>query len=78
MPASLTLEISYPFHSHLIGRCGRTINSVMEHTRTRVHFPDQNRIAGRKKSNQVVVRGQMNDVELARQRIRVKSCVNVT
>jgi protein bicaudal C len=73
MAASLTLEISYPFHSHLIGRCGRTINSVMESTRTRIHFPDQNRIAGQKKSNQVIVRGQIADVEAARQRIRV-SC----
>ena len=65
------MEVSYPYHSYLIGRSGVSINQVMEQTNTRIHFPDQNRISGQKKSNRVVIRGSMTDAENARQRIRV-------
>lgn len=63
--------MSYPFHSHLIGRAGRNINRIMEDTGTRIHFPDRNRIAGESKSNSVVIRGQLAGLEKARQCIRV-------
>ena len=51
----LCLQVPYPSHSHIIGRAGHNINAVMKETRTKIHFPDQNRIAGHKKSNQVFV-----------------------
>lgn len=70
---TLSMEVSYPFHSYLIGRSGANINKVMEQTNTRIHFPDQNRICGQKKSNLVVIRGSMTDVENARQLIRVSN-----
>jgi hypothetical protein len=65
------MEVSYTFHSHLIGRSGQNINRVMEDTETRIHFPDRNRIAGESKSNSVVIRGPIANLENARQRIRV-------
>lgn len=68
---TLTLEVSYPFHSHLIGRSGQNINNLMKLTGTRIHFPDRNRIAGQSKSNKVVVRGELPNLENARQRLRV-------
>lgn len=43
----------------------------MEETDTRIHFPDRNRMTGEPKSNNVVIRGQMSNLEKARQRIRV-------
>ena len=43
----------------------------MADTGTRIHFPDQNRISGEKKSNNVVIRGEISNLENARQRIRV-------
>lgn len=69
---TLSMDVSYPFHSHLIGRSGQHINRLMEQTRTRIHFPDRNRIAGQAKSNKVIVRGQMADIENVRQRIRME------
>lgn len=67
----MSMEVSYPFHSHLIGRSGQNINKVMKETGTRIHFPDRNRISGQSKSNTVVIRGQLGDLENARQRLRV-------
>ncbi|XP_045028339.1 protein bicaudal C homolog 1 [Daphnia magna] len=67
---TLAIEVSYPFHSHLIGRSGRNINRIMEDTGTRIHFPDRNRIAGESKSNSVIIRGRLAGLEMARQRIR--------
>jgi hypothetical protein len=64
------MEVSYIFHSHLIGRAGKNINRVMD-TGTRIHFPDCNRIAGEFKRNSVIIRGPIANLENARQRIRV-------
>lgn len=72
---TLSMEVSYPFHSHLIGRAGHNINRLMEQTKTRIHFPDGNRIAGLTKSNKVIVRGHMADVENVRHRIRTEAPV---
>ena len=49
----VSLEVPHMWHSFIIGRAGHNINSVMKETCTKIHFPDQNRIAGHKKSNQV-------------------------
>ena len=65
------MEVSFTTHSHIIGRCGANINKVMQETLTQVHFPDQNRIPGEKKSNEVTIFGELINVETARRRIRV-------
>jgi hypothetical protein len=70
--ATLSMEVSYSFHSQLIGRSGNCISQLMEQTGTRIHLPDRNRIAGQTKSNIVIVRGTLAAVENARQRIRVR------
>lgn len=70
------MEVSYPYHSHLIGRSGQNINRLMQETKTRIHFPDRNRIAGQIKSNNVVIRGQLVALEDARQRIRVSQLID--
>ena len=65
------MEVSYPYHSHLIGRSGQNVNRVMDESGTRVHFPDRNRIVGEYKCNNVIIRGPMANIEQARTRIRV-------
>ena len=75
--ATLFMEVSYPFHSHLIGRSGKNINLLMEETGTRIHFPDGNRISGQVKSNGIVIRGEIVNLEIARQRIRVSHFVPI-
>ena len=47
----MSMEVSFTIHSHIIGRGGQNINAVMKETKTKIHFPDGNRIAGEKKSN---------------------------
>jgi hypothetical protein len=65
------MEVSYPYHSHLIGRSGQNVNRVMDESGTRIHFPDRNRIVGEYKCNNVIIRGPMANIEQARTRIRV-------
>jgi hypothetical protein len=69
--ATLSMEVSYPYHSHLIGRSGQNVNRVMDESGTRIHFPDRNRIVGEYKCNNVIIRGPMANIEQARTRIRV-------
>lgn len=69
--ATLCMEVYYPYHSHLIGRSGGAITKVMQATGTKIHFPDQNRIAGQRKSNRVAIRGRAANIEEARHQIRV-------
>ena len=73
--ATLFMEVSYTFHSHLIGKAGKNINSLMDETGTRIHFPDGNRMAGHSKSNSVIIRGEIDKLENVRQRIRVSHIV---
>ncbi|KAK4018783.1 hypothetical protein OUZ56_000825 [Daphnia magna] len=75
--ATLSMEVSYTFHSHLIGRSGQNINRLMEETDTRIHFPDRNRMTGEPKCNNVVIRGQLSNLEKARQRIRMDIPVEI-
>lgn len=67
----MSMEVSFTAHSHIIGRAGSNINSVMKETSTKIHFPDENRMPGEKKSNEVTISGEMVNVEKARRRIRV-------
>ena len=71
LSATLSMEVSYTFHSHLIGKSGKNINSLMGETGTRIRFPDGNRIAEHTKSNSVIVRGEVDKLENVRQRIGV-------
>ena len=50
-PVKISMEVSFTIHSHIIGRGGQNINTIMRQTSTKVHFPDGNRIVGEKKSN---------------------------
>ena len=77
MTTTLCMEVFYPYHSHLIGRAGGTINQVMQATSTKIHFPDQNRMAGQRKSNRVDIRGKPADIEQARHLIRVWTINNL-
>ena len=70
-PVKLSMEVSFTTHSHIIGRAGTNINAVMKETCTKIHFPDENRVAGEKKSNEVTISGELIHVETARRRIRV-------
>lgn len=50
-PIKVSIEVSHTVHSHIIGRGGQQINALMKETSTKIHFPDENRIAGERKSN---------------------------
>ncbi|CAG0880503.1 unnamed protein product [Cyprideis torosa] len=67
---SLKIEVSYTDHSHIIGRGGRSIKSVMDSTNCHVHFPDSNRFSATEKCNQVSIAGEPQQVELARRQVR--------
>ncbi|BES91338.1 Hypothetical protein domain [Nesidiocoris tenuis] len=67
---TLKVDISYTDHSHIIGRGGNTIKSVMSATGCHIHFPDCNRSNENEKSNMVSITGQLDRVEVARAKIR--------
>lgn len=68
----MKLDVSYTDHSHIIGKGGLTIKRVMEETGCHIHFPDSNRSNHQDKSNQVSIAGEMEGVERARARVRVR------
>lgn len=49
-----------------------TIKRVMEETGCHIHFPDSNRSNPMEKSNQVSIAGDMENVEKARAKVRVR------
>jgi len=68
---TLKLDISYGDHSHIIGKGGKRIQSIMNSTETHIHFPDCNRNELEMKSNQVTITGNsLRKAEEARQMIR--------
>ncbi|KAG8258931.1 Protein bicaudal C 1 [Homalodisca vitripennis] len=67
---TMKLDVSYTDHSHIIGRGGLSIKSVMEETGCHIHFPDSNRNNPNEKSNQVSIAGEIEGVERARARVR--------
>ncbi|CAG0882875.1 unnamed protein product [Darwinula stevensoni] len=67
---SLKMEVSYTDHSHIIGRKGESIKSVMDSTGCHIHFPDSNRFSTTEKCNQVSIAGEPQAAELARARVR--------
>lgn len=68
----MKLDVSYTDHSHIIGKGGLTIKRVMEETGCHIHFPDSNRSNHQDKSNQVSIAGEIEGVERARARVRVR------
>ncbi|XP_033122346.1 protein bicaudal C homolog 1-like [Anneissia japonica] len=67
---TLKMDVSYMEHSHVIGKGGNNIKSVMRNTGCHIHFPDSNRGSQAEKSNQVSIAGQPSGVEMARAKIR--------
>ncbi|XP_071952231.1 protein bicaudal C homolog 1-like isoform X2 [Antedon mediterranea] len=67
---TLKMDVSYMEHSHVIGKGGNNIKSVMRNTGCHIHFPDSNRGSQAEKSNQVSIAGQPTGVEMARAKIR--------
>jgi protein bicaudal C len=68
---TLKLDVSHTDHSHIIGKGGKIIQSVMDSTSCHIHFPDCNRNNTQEKSNQVTIAGTCFwNVEQARQLIR--------
>jgi protein bicaudal C len=70
---TMKMDISYTDHSHIIGKGGLSIKRVMEETQCHVHFPDSNRSNPMEKSNQVSISGDLEGVECARSRVRVRT-----
>lgn len=69
---TMKLDVSYTDHSHIIGKGGLCIKRVMEETQCHIHFPDSNRSNPTEKSNQVSIAGEIDGVEKARSRVRVR------
>jgi len=67
---TLKMDVSFTDHSHIIGKGGRSIQSVMNDTGCHIHFPDSNRTNTFEKSNQVSIAGSAEGAELACTRIR--------
>lgn len=68
---TLKMDVSHSEHSHVIGKGGANIKSVMKKTECHIHFPDSNRNSNvTEKSNQVSIAGQASGVEMSRQQIR--------
>ncbi|CAH8678600.1 unnamed protein product [Schistosoma rodhaini] len=67
---TLKIDVSHTNHSHIIGRYGWNIKTIMMSTQCRIHFPDSNRNSSIIKSNQVSITGQLENVEKARRIIR--------
>jgi len=62
---TLKIDVSFPDHSHIIGKNGKRIQSIMDSTETHIHFPDGNRCSAEEKSNQVTIAG--TSLEMAEQ-----------
>eukprot|EP00117_Sycon_ciliatum_P033170 scpid14494/ scgid25580/ Protein bicaudal C homolog 1 len=70
---ALKMDVPHTEHSHVIGKGGANIRSIMEETNCHIHFPDcsgSERRAYAEKSSQVSITGQPECVDIARQRIR--------
>ncbi len=67
---TLKMDVDWTAHSHIIGKAGSSIQSVMDNTGCHVHFPDANRTNTSEKSNQVSIAGTAFGVNQARIAIR--------
>lgn len=69
----MKMEVSHLDHSHIIGRSGVNINSIMKQSKTHIHFPDHNNTNPTDRSNQVTLGGSFEGLEEARTLIRSSS-----
>ena len=66
----MNMDVSYTGHSDIIGKGGKTVNSVMSDTGCRIHFPDSNLNNPNQKYNQVTIAGDVEGIEKSRAKIR--------
>ena len=66
----MKMDVSYTGHSHIIGKGGKTVNSVMSETGCHIHFPDSNRTNPNQKNNQVTIAGDVEGIEKSRAKVR--------
>ena len=67
---TLKMDVSYTGHSHIIGKGGETVNSVMSETGCHIHFPDSNKTNPNEKNNQVTITGDVEGIEKSRAKVR--------
>jgi protein bicaudal C len=67
---TLKMDVSYNGHSYIIGKGGKTVNSVMSETGCHIHFPDSNRTNPNEKNNQVSITGDVEGIEKSRAKVR--------
>ncbi|XP_042211241.1 LOW QUALITY PROTEIN: protein bicaudal C homolog 1-like [Homarus americanus] len=68
---TMKLDVSWTYHSHIIGKGGNTIQPVVKRTGVSIHFPDGNKNSEVRKSNQVSINsGGGAGLEEARSAIR--------
>ena len=66
----MKMDVSYTGHSFIIGKGGKTVNSVMSETGCHIHFPDSNKTNPNQKNNQVTITGDVEGIEKSRAKIR--------
>ena len=65
------MDVSNTGHSHIIGKGGKTVNSVMSEMGCRIHFPDSNLSNPYEKNNKVSIFGDdVKGIEKARAKVR--------
>ena len=68
---TLKMDVSNTGHSHIIGKGGKTVNSVMSEMDCRIHFPDSNLSNPCEKNNKVSISGDVvKGIEKARAKVR--------
>ena len=68
---TLKMDVSNTGHSHIIGKGGKTVNSVMSEMGCRIHFPDSNLSNPYEKNNKVSIFGDdVKGIEKARAKVR--------
>ena len=68
---TLKMDVSNTGHSHIIGKGGKTVNSIMSEMDCRIHFPDSNLSNPYEKNNKVSISGDVvKGIEKARAKVR--------
>ena len=68
---TLKMDVSNTGHSHIIGKGGKMVNSIMSEMDCRIHFPDSNLSNPYEKNNKVSISGDVVEgIEKARAKVR--------
>ena len=68
---TLKMDVSNTGHSHIIGKGGKIVNSIMSEMDCRIHFPDSNLSNPNEKNNKVSISGDVvKGIEKARAKVR--------